>query len=180
MLRLWTFLLVGTLLIVVQTTILQILPSWLGFPDFVFILIAFAAFRFDWLPGCILSFSLGWMMDVVTGIYLGMYVVKYLIVFFGLKLLSQNSPVKEAAYQVPLVGGSYFLVQLGFYAALTMAATDLVSPWSWNRAGRETIILMIATVPCFLLLNSLYEYLLRRSAVPRVARRRKIGNRFRS
>lgn len=180
MLRLGTFLLVGILLIVMQTTILQVLPYWFGFPDFVFILIAFAAFRFDWLPGCILAFVLGWMMDVGTGIYLGMYAVKYLIVFFALKLLSQNSPVKEAAYQVPLVGGSYFLVQLGFYAALIMAGADLVSPWSWNRAGRETIILMIATVPCFLLFNSLYEYLLNRRVVPRVARRKKIGNRFRS
>ncbi len=172
------FLLVGIFLIVMQTTILQILPAWFGFPDFVFILIAFAAFRFDWLPGCLLSFMLGWMMDVVSGIYLGMFVVKYLIVFFVLNLFTQNSPVKEAAYQVPLVGVSYFLIQIGFYAALTLAATDLVSPWSWNRMARETIILVIATVPCFLLFNSLYEYLLKRRTVPRVIRRKE-GNRFR-
>ncbi len=177
--RITAFLLVGIFLIVMQTTILQILPAWLGFPDFVFILVAFAAFRFDWLRGCLLAFMLGWMMDVVTGIYLGVFVVKYLIVFFTLNLLTQNSPIKEAAYQVPLVGISYFLVQFGFYAALSMAAADLVSPWSWHRAGRETIILMIATVPCFLLFNSLYEYLLNRRVVPRVARK-KGGNRFRS
>ncbi len=132
------FLLVGIFLIVLQTTILQILPSWFGFPDLVFILIAFAAFRFDWLGGSLLAFMLGWMMDVVTGIYLGMFVVKYLIVFISLHLLSQNSPVKESAYQVPLVGGSYFLIQFGFYVALTMAAANLVSPWSWHRAARET------------------------------------------
>ena len=172
------FLLVGVFLIVMQTTILQILPAWFGFPDFVFILIAFAAFRFNWLHGCLLAFTLGWMMDVVTSIYLGMFVVKYLIVFFTLNLLTQNSPVKEAAYQVPLVGISYFLVQFGFYAALTMASADLVSAWSWHRAARETIILMIATVPCFLLFNSLYEYLLKRRVMPRVVRK-KGGNRFR-
>jgi rod shape-determining protein MreD len=176
--RIFTFLLVGMFLIVLQTTILQILPSWFGFPDLAFILIAFAAFRFDWLGGSLLAFMLGWMMDVVTGIYLGMFVVKYLIAFFSLHLLTQNSPVKEAAYQVPLVGGSYFLIQFGFYVALSMATADLVSPWSWNRAARETIILMIATVPCFLLFNSLYEYLLNRRVVPRVTRKRG-GNRFR-
>ncbi len=179
MMRAGVFLLVGIFLIVMQTTILQILPAWFGFPDFVFILIAFAAFRFDWLRGCILSFILGWMMDVVSGIYLGMFVVKYLIVFFALNFLSRNSPVKESAYQVPMVGVSYFLVQIGFYGALTMAVADLVSPWSWNRVGRETIILMIATVPCFVLFNSLYEYLLKRRVVPRVVRRKKGGNRFR-
>ncbi len=176
--RFVAFLLVGIFLIVLQTTIVQVLPSWFGFPDLVFILIAFTAFRFDWLRGCLLAFVLGWMMDVVTGIYLGMFVVKYLIVFFPLHLLTQNTPIKESAYQVPLVGVSYFMIQFGFYVALTMASADLVSPWSWHRAVRETIILMIATVPCFLLFNSLYEYLLKRRVVPRVARK-KGGNRFR-
>lgn len=176
--RITVFLLIGIFLIVMQTTILQVLPAWFGFPDFVFILIAFLAFRFDWLSGCLLAFMLGWMMDVVSSIYLGMFVVKYLIVFFVLNVLTQNSPVKEAAYQVPLVGISYFLIQCGFYAALTLAAADLVSPWSWHRVGRETIILMIVTVPCFLLFNSLYEYLLNRRVVPRVIRKKE-GNRFR-
>lgn len=172
------FLLIGMFLIVVQTTVLQILPAWFGFPDFVFILVAFVAFRFDWLRGCLLSFMLGWMMDVVSGIYLGMFVIKYLMLFFILHLYTQNSPVKESAYQVPLVGVSYFLIQLGFYAALTLAAADLVSPWSWNRMAMETIILVIATIPCFLLFNSLYEYMLKRRTVTRVVRKRG-GNRFR-
>ncbi len=172
------FLLVGVFLIVLQTSVLQALPAWFGFPDFVFILVAFIAFRFDWLRGCLMSFALGWMMDVVSVIYLGIFVIKYLIVFFILKPFTQNSPVKESAYQVPLVGVSYFLVQLGFYAALTMAAAELVSPWSWNRMAMETIVLMIATVPCFLIFNSLYEYMLNRRRLPRSIRRRG-GNRFR-
>lgn len=172
------FLLIGMFLIVMQTTVLQILPDWFGFPDLLFILIAFIAFRFDWLRGCLLAFVLGWMMDVVSGIYLGVFAVKYVVVFFMLFLLTQNSPVKESAYQVPLVGGSYFIVQIGFYMMLSMTSDDLVSSWSWNRMGRETIILMIATVPCFLLFNSLFEYLLQRRVVPRVTRK-KTGNRFR-
>jgi len=114
----------------------------------------------------------------VSVIYLGIFVIKYLTVFFILKPFTQNSPVKESAYQVPLVGVSYFLVQLGFYAALSLAATELVSPWSWNRMAMETIILMIATVPCFLIFNSLYEYMLNRRRLPRTVRKRG-GNRFR-
>ncbi|MEJ2521147.1 MAG: rod shape-determining protein MreD [Desulfuromonadales bacterium] len=172
------FLLVGMFLIVLQTSVLQALPAWFGFPDFVFILVAFVAFRFDWLRGFLLSFAFGWMMDVVSVIYLGIFVVKYLAVFFILKLFTQNSPVKESAYQVPMVGVSYFLVQLGFYASLTMAAAELVSPWSWNRMWMETIILMIATVPCFLIFNSLYEYMHNRRTIPRAIRKRG-GNRFR-
>ncbi len=176
--KILAFLLIGMFLIVMQTTVLQILPDWFGYPDLIFILIAFAAFRFDWLRGCMLAFVLGWMMDVVSGIYLGVFAVKYVVVFFMLFLITQNSPVKEAAYQVPLVGVSYFISQLGFYVMLSITSADLVSPWSWNRVGRETIILMIATIPCFLLFNSLYEYLQQRRVMPRVARR-KTGNRFR-
>ena len=172
------FLLIGIFLIVMQTTILQILPNWFGFPDLIFILIAFCAFRFDWIRGCLLAFLLGWMMDVVSGIYLGVFAVKYIVVFFMLYLLTQNSPVKEAAYQVPLVGVSYFIVQIGFFVMLSLTSDELVSTWSWNRAISETIILMIATIPCFLLFNSLYEYLLHRRVVPRVTRK-KTGNRFR-
>lgn len=172
------FLLFGIFLVVIQTTILQMLPAWFGFPDLVYILVAFLGFRFDWLRGSILSFALGWMMDVVTGIYLGVFVLKYLSVFLVLNLLTQNSPVKESAYQVPLVGVSYFLAQIGFYSLLSMTTTDLVAPWSWSRTGRDTIILMIATIPCFVLFNSLYEYLLQRRKVTRVIGK-KGGNRFR-
>ena len=172
------FLLVGVFLIVMQTTVLQSLPAWFGFPDFVFILVAFIAFRFDWLRCCLLSFILGWMMDVVSGIYLGMFVFKYLILFSIIHLVTRNSPVKESAYQVPLVGVSYFLIQLGFYAALMLSAADLIAPWSWNRMAMETIILVIATVPCFLLFNSLYEYVHNRRTITRVVRKRG-GNRFR-
>jgi rod shape-determining protein MreD len=176
--RVMAFLLIGMLLVVVQTSVLQTLPAWFGFPDLVYILVAFIGFRFDWLRGGILAFALGWMTDVMTGIYLGVFVIKYLSVFLVINLLTQNSPVKESAYQVPLVGVSYFLAQIGFYALLSVATADLVAPWSWNRTGRETIILMIATIPCFILFNSLYEYLLKRRVVPRVVRR-KGGNRFR-
>jgi len=172
------FLLIGMFLIVMQTTVLQILPDWFGYPDLIFILIAFLAFRFDWLRGCMLAFMLGWMMDVVSGIHLGVFAVKYVVVFFMLFLMTQNSPVKESAYQIPLVGISYFMAQIGFWVMLSTTSADLVSPWSWNRAGTETIILMIATVPCFLLFNSLYEYLLQRRVMPRVTRKR-TGNRFR-
>lgn len=172
------FLLIGILLIVLQTTILQLLPAWFGFPDLVYILVAFIAFRFDVFRGCFLSFAFGWMIDVISGIYLGVFVVKYLLVFLVLHMLAQNSPVKESAYQVPLVGASYFLAQIGFYGLLNITTTDLISAWSWNRTGRETILLMIVTIPFFILFNSLYEYLLARRVVPRVARS-KGGNRFR-
>ena len=65
------FWLLGVLLIVLQTTLLQYLPLWLGRPDFIFIFVAFVAYRFAWIPGIFLVFTLGWILDVVAGIQLG-------------------------------------------------------------------------------------------------------------
>ncbi len=172
------FLIVGVLLIVFQTTILLTLPAWFGSPDLLFILIVFIAYRFDSLRGFFLAFLLGWMMDVVAGLYLGVYVIEYLLVFVVINTLTKNSPIKESAYQVPLVGLSYFLAQLILYASLTMMVEEAQAPWSWSQMLRESIILTVATIPCFILFNSLYEYLQKRKSVSRVARR-KAGNRFR-
>jgi rod shape-determining protein MreD len=172
------FFFLGIILIVVQTTVFQLFPMWLGRPDLVYILVAFTAYRFDWLRGFILVYTLGWMMDVVSGMYLGTYAFQSLLVFFGLKLFTENSPVKETAYQIPLVGLSYFFVQLGFFFFYSVVLPGTLPNWSWNRVMRETIILVVATIPCFLLFNSLFEYFQRRR-LSRKLLRRKSGNQFR-
>lgn len=173
-----SFLIVGIFLITFQTTVLQFLPSWLGSPDLVFILIAFLAYRFEVLPGLLLSFIFGWMMDVISGIYLGTYLIEYLLFFVTLNTLTVNSPLKESAYQVPLVGVFYYLVQFLLYFILSIIANDSMAVWSWSRVLRETIILTVATIPCFLLFNSFNEFILKRKAIKRSSRK-KAGNRYR-
>ena len=171
------FLLVGIFLVVFQTTLLQSLPTWLGSPDLMFILVVFVAYRFDSMRGFFLAFICGWMMDVVSGLYLGTYVLQYLLVFVIINTLTKNSPIKESAYQVPLVGLSYFIAQFLLYASLTMMVEETLVPWSWSYMLREAIIVTVATIPCFILFNSLFEYLVKRKTASRVARR-KAGNRF--
>ena len=172
------FLVIGIFLITFQTTVLQFLPTWLGSPDLVFILIAFLAYRFEVLQGLLLAFLLGWMMDVISGIYPGTYLIEYLLFFVALNTLTLNSPLKESAYQVPLVGVFYYLVQFLLYFILSVMVSDSMILWSWSRVLRETIILTVATIPCFLLFNSFNEFILKRKAVKRTART-KTGNRYR-
>ena len=168
----------SVLLVVLQTTILQMIPAWLGAPDLVYILVCFIAYRFDWLRGLLLAFSCGWMMDVVAGSYPGLFVFEYLLIFGLLAVLTKNSPVKEAAYQVPLVGFGYFAVQFTLYSVLSLIDPESLPSWSWGRLIQETVIVMVATIPCFVLFNSCFEYLQRRRTVSRIVRR-KTGNRFR-
>ncbi len=172
------FLALGLLLIVIQTTFLQFLPAWFGRPDLVYILVAFIAYRFDWFRGLFLVFFCGWMMDAVSGIYLGTYPLLYFLVFTSLKLLSENSPMKETAYQVPLVGISYFLVQMALYSVYSLTFPDTIPEWSWVRMIVTTIVLIVATIPCFLLYNSFFGYFSKKRLNPRILRK-KPENRFR-
>jgi rod shape-determining protein MreD len=125
-----------------------------------------------------LVFIFGWMMDVVSGMYLGTYPLQYFLVFVCLKILSENSPMKETAYQVPLVGISYFLVQMALYSIYSLTLPETIPEWSWSKVIVITMILVLVTIPCFLLFNSFFEYLQNRRLSPRIFRKRS-GNRFR-
>ncbi len=168
----FSFWVLGIALIVVQTTLLQSLPLWLGRPDFVFILVAFTAYRFAWIPGIGLAFSLGWILDVVAGIYLGFYPLMCLFIFTVLKLLTNKSPIKESTYQIPLVGLSYFLMQILLYFVYSLNLPEELPEWSWGLTLQRTALLMAAAIPLFLLFSTLFEYLQKRRLRAKPLRRR--------
>ncbi len=178
MMAVLVFSLLALLFLVVQTTFFQFFPAWLGSPDLVFILVVFAAYRFDWLRGLLLVVFCGWMMDVVSGLYFGTYPILYLLLFTVLKILGENSPLKENLYQIPMVGVGYFVVQLLFYGFFAAINPDALLEWSWTQVIRETFILLGAAIPCFLGMNTLFERIGKRPVVPRILVRRS-GNRFR-
>ncbi len=166
------FWLLGVGLIVFQTALFQFLPQSIGRPDFIFILIAFAAYRFAWIPGIVLAFSLGWIMDVVGGIHLGFYPLMCLLSFTALKILTTKSPVKESTYQIPLVGLSYFLVQMLFYFLYSLALPEELPEWVWGEALQRTVLVVISAIPLFLLFNSFYEIIQKRRSRVKPLRRR--------
>lgn len=169
------FLLLGIFLVVLQTTLLQLLPGNFARPDLVYLLVAFAAYRLPWIPGILLAFTVGWVLDVLVGINLGIYPLEFLFVFVSLKIVTVNSPVKEGVYQIPMVGVSYFLLQMLGYFFASLTLDHALPVWSWGKVVKETLLLVLAAIPSFLLFNSLYEYLQRRGARSRPARRTKKG-----
>ncbi len=174
----FSFLLLALLLLAIQTTLFTLFPHWLGRPDLVFILLVFSVYKFSWFPGLLLAFLLGWLLDVASGMFPGTYPLLALLVFVVVKFLTQNSPVKETAYQIPLVGGSYFMVQSFCYLFFSLTRPDLLPSWSWSRVVQETFILLVASIPCFVLFNWLYEKSTKRRLVSRSMKRRS-GNSFR-
>lgn len=173
-----SFIFLGFILVAVQTTLFYQFPHWLGRPDLAFILLVFSAYKFSWFPGLLLAFLLGWLMDVTSGVFLGTYPLLVLLVFSIVKFLTQNSSVKETAFQIPLVGVSYFVVQCLFYLFFSVTQPGALPPWSWARVVQETLILLVASIPCFIFFNWLYEKLVTRRMASRRLRRSG-GNQFR-
>lgn len=168
----FAFWLLGIALIVAQTTILQYLPMWLVRPDFLFILISFIAYRFAWIPGVLLVFSLGWVIDVVTGIHLGIYPLTCLVVFAILKGITAKRLIKESTYQIPLVGLCYFLTQIFHFFVYSVMLPDEFPDWSWVAALQRTALVVVSAIPLFMLFNSLYEYIQKRRLRGKAPRRR--------
>lgn len=174
-----SFFLVGISLIISQSSIFCFVPSWFGRPDLIFILIAFIAYRFEWLRGLWLVLVFSWIMDVISGLYLGTYPLLYLFLFVSLKIFKEKSPVKEVAYQVPLVGVAFLVEYSGMYFVYSLVLPGVLPEWSWAKILQQTLILIVATIPCFLLYNSLFEHMSKRRLVaPRILRKRS-GNYFR-
>ena len=99
----------GTILLTIQTTLFHILPAWIGRPDLLFILVIFLATDMETFKGALLVLLFGFLMDIFSGIYLGMYPLLYLLLFFAIKTLSRHVVLVEIVHQVPLVVVSYLL-----------------------------------------------------------------------
>ncbi len=165
------FFFLGIFIVLVQTSLSQYFPVWLGRPDLVYIFVVFISYRFNWFSGLLMIFCLGWMMDVTSGIHLGVYPLQNVLVFITLKLLTESSPLRESAYQVPLAGISYFVTQMGFYFLYSIFMPGTLPDWSWSRVVQETFILLAATIPFFILFNYLYEVFSKKRVIHKVVRR---------
>ena len=163
---------IGVALIVVQTTLLEHLPVWLARPDLLFVLVAFLSYRFAWIPGIAVVFSLTWMVDVVAGIFMGLYPLASLLAFTALKNMSNKSLLKESTYQIPLVGLSFFLTQIVLYFVSSLLLPDILPEWSWPGSMQRTILVVLSAIPLFVLFNRLNEYLLKRRLRGKAPRRR--------
>ncbi len=153
------FWLIGGFLVVLQTALLPYFFPTTFTPDFVFIFVAFCAYRFSWISGAVLSFVSGWMMDVVTAVHLGFYPLEFLVVFSALKLLTVNSPVKAVVYQLPLVGIGYVCWRVCSSVLRSLSYPEYFIDWSSQQLLYGSILAMAAAIPCFAFYGSLYNWL---------------------
>ncbi|MCK9174110.1 MAG: hypothetical protein M0O96_02355 [Desulforhopalus sp.] len=164
------FALLGIFAIVFQTAVMHDLPSWFGRPDFLFILLVFISYRFAWIPGLALVFTLSWMMDVETGVSLGFYPLICLLVFTVLKLVASGKQVKEATYQIPLLGVAWLVARFIFHLLDMFTGWLMLPDWEILQTIEESVLLMIIAIPLFALYNNVYVYVQERSIRARASR----------
>ncbi len=147
------FLFIGTLLLALQTTILHVLPDWIGRPDLLFMLVVFLATDMETFKGALLVLLFGFLMDIFSGVYLGMYPMLYLLMYFGIKMVAKHFVLVEHTHQVPLIVVSYLLLNCGIYIFNAVIAPDNIIYWSWLGILQQLLILTVIAIP----LRHLYD-----------------------
>jgi rod shape-determining protein MreD len=159
------FIIVGVLLVILQTTIFMRTPISLLSPDLHYVLVAYLAFRLDLLRSLIILFPLVCVLDVLSGMVLGMYALSCFGGYFLLRQVSTRLPVNEVLYQIPLIALSFIAISWAVYLFLNVFAPGQQIAWSWWKMVVRMALVAVATYPLFLLFDLLQKYS-RRSFLP--------------
>ncbi len=174
-----SFLIVGVLLVVIQTTFCMPSPVWLLAPDFYFILVGYLAYRLDLVRSLIILLPLACTLDVLSGTVLGMYAIICFSGFFLLRFAANKLPVHESLYQIPLLGLSFLVVSWCAYLFVQgMDKAELIA-WSTWKMMIRALLVMAFSYPLFLLFD-LIKRSAQRGLIPWNRLRLRADNRRRS
>jgi rod shape-determining protein MreD len=113
-------LLIGILLLILQTTLLPFFPIHRIRPDILLIFTLYLGLSFPPLFGGILAFSMGYLMDLFSGNALGFYALSRPLVFFAAQFFRERFYV-EGFYSRFLFAFTYSMLE-GFLIFILMNA----------------------------------------------------------
>jgi rod shape-determining protein MreD len=172
------FLVAGLLLIVLQTTVFMLTPTWSAAPDFYYILVAYLAYRVDLVRGVVILLPLSCILDVFSGTIIGMYPAICFSGYFLLKFISVKLPVRESLYHVPLIAVSYLVVYRIVFLALDFFQPDTLISWSWPIMLVRAALVILFAFPLFRFFEFLNHQFRGRLSSLKILRSRS-GNQFR-
>ena len=143
------FIVIGLLLVILQTTIFMPRVAWMPAPDFYFVLVAFLAYRMEFLHSLIILFPLACFLDVLCGTVLGSYALLCFGCYFLVKTISGKLPIKETLYQIPLIGAAYLIVHYLVYLLLDFLQPDHLVSWSWWQMLSRAAMVVALGYPLF-------------------------------
>lgn len=143
------FILIGLVLIILQTTVFMPRLDWLPSPDFYFVLVAYLAYRLELLHSLIILFPLACFLDVLCGTVLGSYALICFSAFFFIKTVAQRLPIREPLYQIPLIGVAYLAVHWLVYLLLNFLQPGQLVNWSWWQMMIRALLVAALALPLF-------------------------------
>ena len=126
------FIILGSFLLVIQTSVLTLLPKWIGSPDLLFLLVLFIASRMDICRGILLAMIYGLMMDVFSGVILGLYPAVYLGIIVTIKYLNRHILLDEPSRQPLLAALSYLACSGAVYLTTALFGPNTSIYWGWR------------------------------------------------
>jgi rod shape-determining protein MreD len=143
------FFILGIVLLTLQTTAIHLLPVWFGQPNLLFLLLIYVSLRFDIYRGVAFAFFIGWNIDIISGVYLGLYPVVYTLIFAAIKWLQRHLALDEPLYLPALVAIGYLTSSCAIYVAANLLAPDIELSWPGTGIALQMVILAVIVVPCF-------------------------------
>ena len=137
------FICLGTLLVVLQTTLFMPSPAWAYAPDFFYVFIAYLASRFDVFRGILLVYLVGLMLDVLVGSVLGMYSLLCFLGYGLIRIVEQNLKRGSLLYSIPLISCSFLLL-----SSVSSRALLIVCSASFRSVMSSMPPTTPATLPC--------------------------------
>lgn len=171
------FLVLAVIMVVAQTSLLQVNVLWPAAPDLYFLYLAYLAFRLGVFQSVLLVFALSLMLDAVSGLTPGYYAAFCFISYVLLRMATQRLPIKESVYKTPMIGVCYLVVSAFMHLLLSLALPHAVLGWSWPLMLLRAGLIVVLARP-LLATFSFFHRALSNPALLRVTLLR-TGNRFR-
>lgn len=171
------FFTLGVFLFILQTTVFQLFPPWLGRMDPLFVLLVFIAFHLKIFPGAFLILLFGLIMDIFLGVFSGLYPIIFLTLFCFIQWLSRLIIINEPPQQIFLVLISFMFTNFINFIFINLLVPENPPKWIWETILVQLFMLAVITVPLF----KMYELMLaklRHKKSSRVFSGKKKINRF--
>lgn len=122
--RILLFFLLGVLVLTFQTTLLRFFPIQRIRPDFMLIFTLYLGFSFSPIPGAILAFFLGYLVDLLSGNTFGLYTFSRPLLFYGAYLFKSKFYVEGFSSQFIFVFLLAFLEGILILMFLTLLSPE--------------------------------------------------------
>lgn len=153
------FAVVGTLLVILQTTLLMPSPVWVFAPDLYFVFVAYLAVsRFSWFSALLLVYLTGLMLDVLSGPLLGMYSLICFAGFACIRPFAGRVVCREFFYSIPLIAIIFLALSALAYVIFDFIHPASLAPWVWWEMGVRALLVAVFVWPLFRLLDMVYNY----------------------